>query len=147
VNANVTQSGITLTAIQSGANYTWVDCSNGNQPIAGANGQSYTPTANGSYAVIVEQNGCTETSNCVAITTSGLEDVKAGLFRVYPNPASTEINVELDKTTAIRIVDIIGKILLELNGSSIYTIDVKDLTPGMYIIESAEGAKAKFIKK
>ena len=40
-----------------------------------------------------------------------------------------------------------GKLLLELNGAYIYTIDVTDLTPGMYIIESAEGAKAKFIKK
>ena len=147
VNADITQSGITLTATQSGANYTWVDCSNGNQPIAGANGQSYTPTENGNYAVIVEQNVCTVTSNCVAITTVGLEDVKEGLFRVYPNPASTEINVELDKTTAIRMVDVTGKLLLELNGASIYSIDVKDLSPGMYIIESAEGAKAKFIKK
>jgi hypothetical protein len=147
VDANVTQTGNTLTAVQSGANYTWVDCNNGNQPIAGANGQSYTPTANGSYAVIVEQNGCTVTSNCLAITIVGLENVKAGQFRVYPSPASTEINVELDKTIAIRMVDVTGKLLLELNGSSIYTIDVTDLTPGMYIIESAEGAKAKFIKK
>jgi hypothetical protein len=40
-----------------------------------------------------------------------------------------------------------GKLLLELNGAYIYTIDVTDLTPGMYIIESAERAKAKFIKK
>ncbi len=147
LDSTVTVNGLTLTANQAAASYTWVDCSNGNQPIAGANGQSYTPTANGSYAVIVEQNGCTVTSNCAAITTVGLEDVKEGLFRVYPNPASTEINVELDKTTAIRIVDVTGKLLLELNGASIYSIDVKDLSPGMYIIESAVGDKAKFIKK
>jgi hypothetical protein len=97
--------------------------------------------------VIVEQNGCSVTSNCLAITVVGLENVQAGQFRVYPSPASTEINVELDKTIAIRLVDVTGKLLLELNGSSIYRIDVTDLTPGMYIIESAEGAKAKFIKK
>jgi hypothetical protein len=147
LDSTVTQAGNTLTAVQSGANYTWVDCNNGNQSIAGANGQSYTPSSNGSYAVIVEQNGCSVTSNCLAITVVGLENVQAGQFRVYPSPASTEINVELDKTIAIRLVDVTGKLLLELNGSSIYRIDVTDLTPGMYIIESAEGAKAKFIKK
>lgn len=147
LDSSVTQAGNTLTAVQSGANYTWVDCNNGNQSIAGANGQSFTPSSNGSYAVIVEQNGCTVTSNCLAITVVGLENVQAGQFRVYPSPASTEINVELDKTIAIRLVDVTGKLLLELNGSSIYRIDVTDLSPGMYIIESDEGAKAKFIKK
>ena len=58
LNANVVQSGITLTATQSGANYKWVNCNNGNQPIAGANGQSFTPTVNGSYAVEIVLNSC-----------------------------------------------------------------------------------------
>ncbi len=147
LNTSVTQSGITLTATQSGANYSWVDCNNGNQAIAGATAQTYTVTSNGSYAVIVEQNGCTVTSNCVEITTVGLEDIKTELFRVYPNPASTVINVEMTNASAVRLFDVSGKLLKELNGSSIYTIDVTDLTSGIYMIESAEGAKAKFIKK
>mgnify|MGYP006153864839 FL=1 len=143
----VTVSGNTLTSFQSGANYTWVDCNNGNQPIAGATAQTYTATANGSYAVIVELNGCSVTSNCVAITTVGLDDIKTELFRIYPNPASTVINVEMANASTVRMFDISGKLLKELNGSSNYTIDVTDLTPGMYMIESAEGAKAKFIKQ
>jgi hypothetical protein len=147
LDATVTENGLTLTANQAGATYTWVDCNNSNQPIAGATAQSYTATANGSYAVIVELNGCSVTSNCVAITTVGLEDLKAGIFRIYPNPASTEINVELDKTTAIRMVDVTGKILLELNGAAFYAIDVSNLTTGIYMIETAEGAKAKFVKQ
>ena len=147
LNTSVTQSGITLTATQTGANYSWVDCNNGNQAIAGATAQTYTVTSNGSYAVIVEQNGCTVTSNCVEITTVGLEDIKTELFRVYPNPASTVINVEMTNASAVRLFDVSGKLLKELNGSSIYTIDVTDLTSGIYMIESAEGAKVKFIKK
>jgi hypothetical protein len=147
LDATVTENGLTLTSNQAGATYTWVDCNNSNQPIAGATAQSYTATANGSYAVIVEQNGCSVTSNCVAITTVGLDDIKTELFRIYPNPASTVINVEMANTSTIRLFDISGKLLKELNGSSNYTIDVTDLTPGMYMIESAEGAKAKFVKQ
>lgn len=147
ISNGVTQNNNTLTANQSGANYTWVDCNNSNQPIAGATAQTYTATANGSYAVIVEQNGCTVTSNCVAITTVGLDDIKTDMFRVYPNPTSTMINVEMANASAVRLFDVSGKLLKELNGASFYTIDVTDLTPGMYMIESAEGAKAKFIKE
>jgi uncharacterized delta-60 repeat protein len=147
LDASTTVNGLTISANQSGASYTWVDCNNGNQPIAGATAQTYTATANGSYAVIVEQNGCTVTSNCVAITTVGVEDIKTDLFRVYPNPASTMINVEMASASAVRLFDVSGKLLKELNGASFYTIDVTDLTPGMYVIESAEGARAKFVKE
>jgi uncharacterized delta-60 repeat protein len=147
LDATATENGLTLTANQAGAAYTWVDCNNSNQPIAGATAQSYTATANGSYAVIVEQNGCSVTSNCVAITTVSLDDIKTELFRIYPNPASTVINVEMANTSTIRLFDVSGKLLKEVNGASIYTIDVTDLTIGMYMIESAEGAKAKFVKQ
>jgi len=147
LNNTVTENGLTLTANQTGAAYTWVDCNNGNQPIPGATAQSYTATANGSYAVIVEQNGCSVTSNCVAITTVGLDDLKAGLFRVYPNPTSTVIHIELEKATGIRLMDVTGKLILEENGATVYTIDVTHLTTGLYIIETAEGAKAKFVKQ
>jgi trimeric autotransporter adhesin len=147
LNAATTVNGLTISANQSGASYTWVDCNNGNQPISGATAQTFTATANGSYAVIVEQNGCTVTSNCVEITTVGLEDIKTELFRVYPNPASTMINVEMANASTIRLFDVSGKLLKELNGSSFYTIDVTDLNRGMYMIESVEGAKAKFVKE
>jgi uncharacterized delta-60 repeat protein len=66
---------------------------------------------------------------------------------IYPNPASNVINVEMEIASTVRLFDVSGKLLKEVNGASIYTIDVTDLTPGMYMIESAEGAKAKFIKE
>lgn len=46
----VTQSGNTLTAVEAGASYQWINCAT-NQPIAGATGQSFTPVSSGSYAV------------------------------------------------------------------------------------------------
>jgi hypothetical protein len=147
INSNVSENELVLTVAQTGASYQWVDCNDGNSPISGATSQSYTVTQNGSYAVEIELNGCNEVSSCVTITTVGLEDIKTDAFHFYPNPASTLINVEMETVSGIRIFDVSGKLLKEMSGASTYSIDVTDLTPGIYMIESAEGAKAKFVKQ
>jgi hypothetical protein len=69
VNTSVTQTGSTLIAGANGAIYQWLDC-NGLTPLSGQTYQSFTATAPGSYAVIVTQNGCSDTSACFS-TTSG----------------------------------------------------------------------------
>jgi trimeric autotransporter adhesin len=81
------------------------------------------------------------------LSSLGLNNNEKKSLGIYPNPASTVINVEMANASTVRMFDISGKLLKELNGSSNYTIDVTDLTPGMYMIESAEGAKAKFVKQ
>ncbi len=70
VNANVNQAGTTLTATAAGAGYQWVNC-NGYSIISGQVSQSYTATVSGSYAVIVTQNGCSDTSACYSVYIGG----------------------------------------------------------------------------
>ncbi|MDD3875108.1 MAG: T9SS type A sorting domain-containing protein [Bacteroidales bacterium] len=69
VNTSVTQSGMTFTANATGASYVWLNC-NGFTVISGANMQSYTATVVGSYAVIITQNGCSDTSACLLADTT-----------------------------------------------------------------------------
>ena len=77
-DTTVNQNQALLTAVQNGATYQWVDCSNNFGPIPGATNQSYTKaTANGSYAVIITANGCTDTSACHNVTTVGINDYSA----------------------------------------------------------------------
>lgn len=55
-NIAVSQTGAFLTAAATApSTYQWIDCST-NSPISGATNQTYTATANGSYAVIVTIN-------------------------------------------------------------------------------------------
>jgi len=70
VNTLVTQAGTTLTASAAGAAYLWLDC-NGFVPISGQTSQSYTASSSGSFAVIVTQNGCSDTSYCYSIYIGG----------------------------------------------------------------------------
>ena len=87
-NTNTSVSGITITASANNATYQWINCAT-NQPIQGATSSSFTPSANGLYAVIVTENGCSDTSACTAITTVGLDQLTPeDLLSIYPNPSS-----------------------------------------------------------
>ncbi|MES2592593.1 MAG: choice-of-anchor tandem repeat GloVer-containing protein [Bacteroidota bacterium] len=67
VNTAVSISNTGFIAAASPAVYQWINCSNGNIPVTGQINQSYLPTDNNSYAVIVTQNSCIDTSSCYSV--------------------------------------------------------------------------------
>ena len=146
LNAGATVQGNTATATTIGAAYQWVNCLD-NQPINGATGVSFTPAANGSYAVIVTQNGCSKISECVTISTLGVDPFFKNEWAVYPNPTRDNLYIDLPDATEIMIVDMTGKIIQkEFLKSGLNIINVSGLNSGMYIIKSALGGNVKFVK-
>ena len=75
IDLNVTNVAATLTSDQAGATYQWIDCDNGNAAISGETNQSYSPTVTGNYAVVVTVNGCSDTSACVLVDFTGIEEL------------------------------------------------------------------------
>lgn len=65
----------TTLSTQSFAAYQWLDCDNNYAAIAGANFQSYTPSNTGNYAVQVTLNGCVDTSACMLVDYTGMEEL------------------------------------------------------------------------
>lgn len=59
-----------------------VDCNASFAQIAGITNQTFSATSNGSYAVIVSDDICTETSSCLNVTTMAIdkENVSAKSF-------------------------------------------------------------------
>jgi uncharacterized delta-60 repeat protein len=147
-DVSTTLTGITITANNNNASsYQWIDCDNGNAPIVGANNQSYTATSNGNYAVEITQNGCTATSTCVAVTTLGISENEAGDgFYVYPNPASDQINIVLQKPEIVEIYSISGKLIERYSPMLKHTIDVSVYSQGVYLIKSGNQTQ-RFIKQ
>ena len=146
VNTGTTVQGNTITASATGATYHWINCAD-NQPINGATNASFTPTQNGSYAVVVTQNGCSATSNCVTISTVGLEALAQIGWNVYPNPANDQLFIDVNEAVNVSIIDMTGKMIQQEElkpGNNI--IQVSSLTPGVYFIKSANGANVKFVK-
>ncbi|MEW6467537.1 MAG: SBBP repeat-containing protein, partial [Bacteroidota bacterium] len=87
VDTSLTLTVPTITSNAAGALYQWVDCNNGFAPLSGEINQSFTPTMNGNYAVIVTQNGCTDTSFCYSfLSVTAQENQSQTSIMIYPNP-------------------------------------------------------------
>ena len=141
-----------ITATQNSANYQWLDCDDGNAVINGETAQDYVPTANGNYAVEVDLNGCIDTSECVAITTIGIDDILLKELEFYPNPVVDAIyfvNSDVIQNGRYLIYDELGKVILKGDMLETMKIDVSKLSKGMYIIdfEQAHLKRLRFVKQ
>ena len=72
----ITQIGSTLASNESGAVYQWIDCDNGNATIVGEVNQTFVATVNGSYAVIVDNGICVDTSACILIDLTDINEIQ-----------------------------------------------------------------------
>jgi len=146
-NATVTVQGNTITALATNATYQWINCST-SQPIAGATAASYMATANGSYAVIVTQNGCSKTSTCASVSTLGMDAFTKNGWTIYPNPATEQLFIELTEAAQMTIIDANGKTIRKEHlkaGTNVLT--VSSLTAGVYFLKSSSGATVRFVKR
>ena len=110
VDTSITVNGLTLTANSAGVLYQWLDCNNAFAIISGEISQSYTAIANGSFAVELTENSCTDTSYCYVINGVGVSKPNEEGIRIYPNPNNGLFIVKnLDNYSEIYISDILGK--------------------------------------
>jgi hypothetical protein len=148
IDETVTVAGIDLTSNQSGASYQWVECP-AYTDVAGATSQSFTPTQDGDYAVIITLNGCEDTSACETISGVGLTDI--GLRDiVYPNPTSGEITIQFHGYFTYNIVNALGEKVISDAGKDVENLDISHLENGIYFIEIFAGenkSSFKVVKK
>ncbi len=140
IDETVTLNGNTLTANTTGAVYQWIDCDNGNQPIVGEINQSFTPTTSGNYAVIVTENGCTETSACTAVNIIGIDEtVWVSGVKVYPNPVGQLAVISTlmaGKEKTLSVFDILGKeIYSTVFSAANFQLPTADWKSGIYFLE------------
>ncbi|MEJ6505647.1 MAG: T9SS type A sorting domain-containing protein, partial [Crocinitomicaceae bacterium] len=144
-------SGAIITANNLSASCQWLDCDNSNVTITGETGQSYTAVANGNYAVELTENGCVDTSACVAITSVGIIENDFGdVLSVYPNPTNGNFSIDLGsiyESSAVKIVDISGKLIDSkiINQSRILNLTI-EAPSSIYIISIQAGGKKAVIR-
>ena len=142
----VSQTGNTLTANEPNIYYQWIDCGNNDALISGATNQSFTPSVSGSYAVIVNNNNCSDTSACNNIVTTGIvNNSEADNFSVFPNPTNSTIYInykssEMNSGFQIYIKNILGQTVYSYAISSFQgeykkAIDLSKEEPGNYYVQ------------
>jgi hypothetical protein len=155
VNTSVTQSGATLTAGHVGLFYQWLDCNNGFAPISGATSQSFTPSVNGSYAVIVQQSGCFDTSACITVTNVSIaEQQLSDNISVYPAVTKGQIYLEMRQMlplVTLQLFDMSGRKIRqeELSNVRNHTMDLSGLAAGVYQVRltTPEGSVTRKVVK
>jgi hypothetical protein len=139
VDVLTTVADPTITVNASGASYQWIDCSNGNAIIPGATAQSFTPTTNGNYAVIVTTANCSDTSACQTINSVGIDEMDASNIEVYPNPTSDKVQIILGKgyqNTSVKLLNALGQAILHKTYTSTNEITFEiEGAPGVYFLE------------
>ena len=83
-------------------------------------------------------------NNLICLTvhrgTTGISEVAEGEVNVYPNPATTVINIDNAEGAQISVFDLSGRMVSSVNSASSYhTIDASNLAEVMYIVRIANG--------
>ncbi len=134
---NVTTSGETLVANVEASSYQWLDCDNGNAPIAGATDWTFIPTQSGNYAVEYVMESCTLTTSCATYTLSSIDSHYAQQWTLFPNPASEMFVLgNLPADGSIKITDVTGKsIFSEMITADYLTISTQRWNNGVYFVQ------------
>lgn len=113
LNGDVTYGTNSITAVGSASSYQWIDCTT-SQPVPGATSQTFFPTVNGDYAVVLTAGICNYTSPCSNIML-GVENVMTTQFNAYPNPTNGSVTIQLEQYSAdaqIEIFNSLGQLVI-----------------------------------
>jgi hypothetical protein len=113
----------------------------------------FTATANGSYAVAITQNGCTDTSGCFVILSTGINgSLTNQSFTIYPNPTNDFIFISTGSSTTalVEVMNVSGAIVqsAQFTGTG-FAMNLSELASGMYFVKltTAQGSEVRKIWK
>ncbi|MDF3028578.1 MAG: hypothetical protein K0S23_2885 [Fluviicola sp.] len=141
----------TITTNASGLSYRWLNCNNGMSVIPNQTSQSFTPTANGSYAAEITKNGCIDTTDCMLITTVGLAENAAPGVLLYPNPTKGSFTLQFEQNqhyAEINLFSITGQLTesRKIRDKDSVSFEV-NFPNGIYFIEILNQSNEKTVLK
>jgi hypothetical protein len=149
IDTSLTTTLTSISANMPSASYQWLNCDSNSLPIIGANGQQYTSSTGGNYAVAIAANGCTDTSACVNIAPLGMQaSVQPGM-KVYPNPNHGAFMVAFGKRLEqgyVSLYDVGGRVILGSAVQNAERLEMQlDLDAGLYYLRVADGEEHCFL--
>lgn len=106
--------------------------------ISGATLDYFVPNVSGNYTVELINGICSNISSVYNFTANGLNETTQGLVKIYPNPATDVIKIELsqpEQFSAISLTDVLGKEIIIVDSPKAYfEINTEGLKPGVYFV-------------
>lgn len=154
-----TTAGNVVTFINTSTGATSYSWDFGDFTNSSATAPAHAYAANGTYTVVLTAiNGnCTNTATFEISIEVGMEETAQMQFEVYPNPASEQIIVAFENTTAgaVHILDATGRLVQTQDfnevGAILLPVNVSDLASGSYTVQlinaNQVGVKRLLIRK
>ncbi|MFI5220738.1 MAG: PKD domain-containing protein [Bacteroidia bacterium] len=108
-----------------------------NIAIPGANQQNFTPVADGNYSVMfTDSSGCSNLSSTYFYSAVNSVGAVIDELHIYPNPASSVLNISASEPVSFMITDVAGKILIQSVTPDLdHHVDVSTLSKGIYLVK------------
>lgn len=141
----IQRNGNTLSAVSAYESYQWL--LNGN-PINGANGSTYTPSADGSYSLSVKSNNCEATSDTIIVEGLSIDRIgNDNNIKIYPIPFHGSITLETEGTAYVALYSLDGKRVWDGTCRNSITINTESLHSGVYVLQTTTEQGHVIIRK
>jgi len=115
--------------------------------------QTYTPTQSGVYVVrVTDSNGCVYaySQGYIFVLSTGIDALSIkNSIHIFPNPSTGLVNINAgvlgSENYNVTITDMFGKILL--NTKNVNTVDMSELSNGLYIVSLTSESGITVTKK
>jgi hypothetical protein len=157
INVSITQLDTTvvvtdssLISMDSLSQHQWYNCKT-NLIVDGANDRIFSPTTTGNYSVILNQNLCTDTSDCNLIEVLSVRSTNQNsLLKVYPNPTTGLLNLhfsKFEKQVFVEVFDATGSLVQNRTYYNSQHIQLNlHAKPGMYTVKLSTTETTHLIK-
>ncbi len=145
--ASIWTSNDTLFTLSGYGSYQWIDCSTG-LPISGEDSAYFVPAVSGSYAAVVFNGSCSDTSECISVIIQSIPQAENGLMlQLIPAGNGNFIlkSVPLLVNQKLMLYDLTGReIFFGFISQSEQVLPLSNLSPGIYILRIPQsGIKIK----
>lgn len=146
LTAGIQLSGDTLTATVLGDSLIWLRCSSNFSVVPGANSATFVPQQSGSYAAVVYNGYCADTSDCIQVNPSSIDSPELSQVRIYPVPATQILNLELELKGSWILHDLQGKRCMYGQGQpGLNQLSLHGLATGSYLLSVEQnGRRVRF---
>ena len=150
INAYLTINENVLTVFPNGMIYQWVNCESSFSEILGESNQTFTASSNGSYAAVVDDGICIDTTSCENIMGIGIiENNFETEIKLYPNPTNGLLTIEMEgsfETIEITVKNDIGQVIIsKTEPITIFNVNLTKYSSGIYFLHiSADNKSAVF---
>jgi len=139
-----------LSAVSGQGDYQWLDCEDNFTAIANENTSSFLAEESGQYALEINNGVCRDTSNCIDVLISNIEDLSNDIhLEVFPNPVKDgKITVRknlLVTNAKVSIINTQGIALQHWEMSGETRVLELDLLSGLYFLKVDSDRQSELI--